>query len=350
MKKKTAKSISSIAGAAAMLAASTPMPAVSAEVTENSTPDLQIGTYNVEVTAKANTAVLKASNISGKFDFNQNTISPKDEIFNIFGTAITGMCAKPWFAFEKGNEALGDYFINVSGSMKHSYSVNMNDLKKENSKTELMKCSCSTGAAIAQTYVTGIPMECILSLAELEQGVNTITLTGSDGYSTALPLSCVLNNHAMLVYQVGDEAFGEGRNQFWMPKSVAKYFTRNVVDIKASKEDEPPVLDAGDLEQRAKVRIMNAGVACKLGETIRFEGYADDCGSPIAAVEYSMDGGETWAAFETPGATAERWVYWSFDYTPELTGSYELLVRARTESGLTSPLESSISFAVEQPA
>lgn len=345
-KKKTVKSLSGVISAAAMLAANGALPAVSAEVSENSLQDIQIGAYNVEISAKDKSEFLKTANISGKFSFDQNTITPKDEIFNIFGTAVTGMCAKPWYAFEKGNEEAGDYFINVSGSMKHSYSVSLKDLKKANSKTELMKCSCSTGVAVAQTYVTGIPMECILSLADLEKGVNTITLTGSDGYSTALPLSCVLNNHAMLVYQVGDEVFGEGKNQFWMPKSVAKYFTRNVVDIKATKEDAPPVLDDADSEQRAKIRVMNTGAGCKLGDTIRFEGYADDCGSPIAAVEYSMDGGETWTSYETPGATVDRWVYWYFDYQPTAIGKYELLVRARTENGVTSPLESSVSFIV----
>lgn len=348
-KNKLAKSVSSVVGAAAILAGGTPTISVVAQADEVGTfQNYQVGSYHVEVSAKEETEFLKVANVSGSFSFDQNTITPKDEIFNLFGTAVTGMCAKPWFAFEEGNEAIGEYFINVSGAMKHAYSVKLDDLKKENSKTEIMKCSCSTGAAVAQTYVTGIPMECILSLADFEKDANTLTLTGSDGYSTALPLSYVLNNNAMLVYQIGDEAFANGQNQFWMPNAVAKYFTRNVVDIKATKEDMAPVLEDALPEQRAKVCILNKGADFVLGETIRFEGYADDCGSPIAAVEYSMDGGKTWTSYETKGAVSERWVYWVFQYKPEKAGDYELLVRARTLNGITSPLESSISFSIKQ--
>ena len=346
-KTRVAKTISGLAGAAALLASGTPVTTVSAESTDKGLlQELQVGAFSVEVNQKAPEDCLKVANISGDFRFNQDMISPKDEIFSIFGTAVTGMCAKPWYAFENGNEAAGKYFVNVSGAMKHEYSISLSDLKKANAKTEIMKCSCSTGSSVVQTYVTGIPIECILSLAELDKDVNTLTLTGSDGYTASLPLSLVLKNNAMLVYQVGDEAFAEGQNQFWMPRSVAKYFTRNVVDIKATREDSVPILDVGDPQQRAKVRVMNTGVDCVLGETICFEGYADDCGSPIAAVEYSMDGGETWTIYETKDARADRWVYWTFSYKPENTGKFELLVRARTESGIASPLESSISFSV----
>lgn len=344
MKKNTMKKVTGgLMSVAALTSGVTPVMADEAALTA----EYHSGAFHVEATVKQTEALVEVSEVKGEFGFSQNTITPSDEIFNVFGTAITGLCAKPWFAFEEGNELVGDYYINVSGDMKRSYSVSLSDLKKTDHRTEMMKCSCATSTAIAQTYVTGIPMESILSLAELDEGVNTVTLTGSDGYSTVLPLSCVLNNNAMLVYQVGDKAFAGGNNQFWMPKAAANYFTRNVVDIKVSREAEAPQLNGVDDDMRAKVCIMNKGGSAALGSTLCFEGYADDCGTPIAAVEFSLDGGKNWTAYETADASADRWVYWNFQYQPEQTGSYELTVRARTADGTVSPLASSVNFVIE---
>ena len=64
------------------------------------------------------------------------------------------------------------------------------------------------------------------------------------------------------------------------------------------------------------------------------------------AIEFSMDGGKTWTSFETPGTNRERWVYWNFEYIPAASGSYELCVRARTETGRTSALTAKLKFRV----
>ena len=69
---------------------------------------------------------------------------------------------------------------------------------------------------------------------------------------------------------------------------------------------------------------------------------------PVQAVEFSLDGGETWTAYETKNATADKWVYWHFGFTPRMEGSYQLSVRARAASGKVSPLAASVTFDVAQ--
>ena len=83
-----------------------------------------------------------------------------------------------------------------------------------------------------------------------------------------------------------------------------------------------------------------------VGDQIEFEGYADDFNKTIAAIEYSMDGGETWSSFATRDTDPNKWVYWHFAYTTEAPGTYKLDVRARTEDGTVSPLASSVIFTV----
>lgn len=280
-------------------------------------------------------------NVRGCFSFNQDTLTPADEVFNLFGTVLTGMCAKP--AFETANAA-PDYYVNIKGTLTKDHSVNLMEHAPER---RILLCACATGSATANAEMTGVKIADLIPLAELDEGVNTVTVRGADGYGLALPLSYVLEKEAMIVYQVNGRDLPSG-TQFFIPETVSKYFTRDVVDIELSSSDEIPNVDGREDAYRAEVAIMNYadGLSFPLGGEISFEGYADDFGDAIAAVEFSLDGGETWTAYETEGAAKDRWVYWSFAFTPETQGRYKLSVRAKTASGNVSPLAANVLFDV----
>ena len=156
----------------------------------------------------------------------------------------------------------------------------------------------------------------------------------------------------MLVYQVNGQELTSATDgssmQLWMPETVARYFTRNITDIELTREDVEPDVQQVDPCYRNKINIMNYAGGCTFvaGDEITFEGVADDCGSPVAAIEFSFDGGRTWTACETDGATADKWVNWRFTTSFDEAGDYEMTVRARTADDVVSPLSASLSFAV----
>ena len=84
----------------------------------------------------------------------------------------------------------------------------------------------------------------------------------------------------------------------------------------------------------------------KIGDMVTFEGYADDCGTQVVAVEFSLDGGATWTRHATEGAVPGKLLTWHFSYTPEQEGLYQLLVRSINEDGDASPLPDSVEFEV----
>lgn len=49
-----------------------------------------------------------------------------------------------------------------------------------------------------------------------------------------------------------------------------------------------------------------------------------------------MDGGATWTRFDTSDSDKKKWVYWTFEYTPEEAGAYVLNVRAVSGDGRVS--------------
>ena len=67
-----------------------------------------------------------------------------------------------------------------------------------------------------------------------------------------------------------------------MPETVARYFTRDIVNIELTQEDAEPDVQQVDPCYRNKINIMNYSDDCvfKAGDEIAFEGVADDLGRP----------------------------------------------------------------------
>ena len=83
-----------------------------------------------------------------------------------------------------------------------------------------------------------------------------------------------------------------------------------------------------------------------IGESITFNGYADDFASGVSAIQFSLDNGLTWTSYETADAVAEKGVNWRFAYTPTQPGRYLLKVRAIDKLGRASALISGYAFEV----
>lgn len=290
----------------------------------------------------------KIANVQGTFTFTQDELTPSDEVFNLFGTAATTLCAKPGYAFDQVTHE--EYYVNVGGNVDQVYSISLEEIESMDAKMKEMRCTCGMSSSIAMASVTGVKVADMIEMAGVGSEVNTITFKDKDGYGLPMPLSYVLDKEAMLVYKIGDQPLSAGeRVQVWIPDTVAKYFTRAVTDIELSVSDEVPEVDGPDADYRAKVNILNTvSKSFKVGDLIAFEGYADDCGTQVVAVEFSLDGGETWTSFDTSASNTEDWVYWHFDYVTENPGIYKLDVRAVTEDGTVSPLASSVVFEVEE--
>lgn len=288
----------------------------------------------------------KVANVQGSFAFTQDELTPADDVFNLFGTATTAMCAKPGYAFDQVTRE--EYFVNVGGKVDQVYSIGLDEIERMDAEMKEMRCTCGMSSNIAMASVTGVKVADMIEMAGVGADVNTITFKDKDGYGLPMPLSYVLDKEAMLVYKIGDQPLsGSERLQVWIPDTVAKYFTRAVTDIELSVSDEVPEVQGPDAEYRAKVNILNTvSKSFKVGDLIAFEGYADDCGTQVTAVEFSLDGGETWTSYDTSSSNTEDWVYWHFDYVPENAGTYKLDVRAVTEDGTVSPLASSVVFEV----
>lgn len=295
---------------------------------------------------------VKVANAQGSFAFNQEGVTPNDELFNIFGATLTSMCSKPTAELAAEQGGVANYYVNVGGNIKKNFTVNIEELSEDVSQEAMMACSCATGSPFGQVAVMGVPLSAVVEMADLEDGVNTITAYGTDGFGQPLPLEYALEKNALLVYQVNGQELattGSGSSlQLYMPETVARYFTRSIVQIELTQEDQVPDVQQVDPMYRNKINIMNNADDClfKAGDEITFEGVADDLGSPITAIEFSFDNGATWTSCEVQDATADKWVNWQFTTSFEEKGDYRMTVRAKTADGIVSPLEATLLFEI----
>ena len=89
---------------------------------------------------------------------------------------------------------------------------------------------------------------------------------------------------------------------------------------------------------------MLAPMFVEVGKPVTFSGYADDYGTQITAVEFSLNDGETWTSYDVSDSSPDLWVRWTFSYTPEIPGRYRLLVRSVNADGKRSPLADVAEF------
>lgn len=82
----------------------------------------------------------------------------------------------------------------------------------------------------------------------------------------------------------------------------------------------------------------------EVGKPVTFSGYAEDYGRQIVSVQFSLDNGEHWTAYDVSSSASELWVHWTFSYTPEEPGFYRLLVRSVNDDGKESPLADVAEF------
>ncbi len=84
----------------------------------------------------------------------------------------------------------------------------------------------------------------------------------------------------------------------------------------------------------------------RVGKPVRVEGTAYDFGHSINAIEFSLDEGAHWSRYATEGTNDFQNLAWSFEFTPERSGMYCMLVRSVNDSGQASPESARIELEI----
>ena len=290
--------------------------------------------------------------------------------------------------FDIPNVDAAGYELRVDGRVHRSLALTLDDLRSRPAVTMpvMMECAGSGRALLAPRPVsapwhdeavgcaewTGTPLRGILEQAGLQDDAVELVFTGYDrgidqgveqDYQRSLPVQEALEGDVLVAYAMNGERL-PGRHGFpvrlivpdWYGMASVKWLRSisafaepfegvqqtALYRYRSSEEDpgtpvtrkKPHALMAppGIPEFLSRTRHVRAGRTPVEGRA--WSGYG-----AVSRIEFSADGGRTWAdaQLQQP-ASKHGWSAWSYEWDASEPGDYELCVRATDAAGNTQPL------------
>lgn len=272
MAEKTLK-IAGAAGSALLLAglgatALAPQTTLATEAGAGSQANAAASVESAEARAVAAAPAVRQTAVEGTFAWTQAEVTPTDLVAARMGSAAQVLCGSSWGAAD-GEASAEEWVLRVSGDVESEVVATLGELAEEGSYHATMGCSCAgngaDGLASVNAEVAGVTVAYLLEAAGASEGANTIVFVSDDGYEVALPLAYVTQRASMVVYALNGAELTDsvgGVNQLWLGSTSARYFVRNVAEVRVETRDEglvPPVpgtAEAGD----AYANVPNIGV------------------------------------------------------------------------------------------
>lgn len=271
----------------------------------------------------------------------------------------------------RGEELDPDVFdnwtISMTGLVDNSFSMTLLELiEQAPSETFVTSSQCVMnapgGEMVSNVEVTGIPVSWLLEKAGVQEGATGLMAVAPDGWKRGETIE--KSDQAYLVYEINGKRldWDDGYPvRIWykgrpVPSSIRWTSELQVVDTPANKIktfegwvlDDTNTLDASEIGMKynvpnAGITYLHEGEIIEAGKQHEFTGWADAFGQHIKAIELSLDNGETWMTYDVSSSDSTKWVYWHFNYTPEV-GSYVLSVRAVLDDGTVSVTPDKVMF------
>lgn len=223
-------------------------------------------------------AYVEEPQVIGEFAFSQDVLTPTDQVFRAMYGVDRTLCSGGEVEALDTSDApdAAVWRITVDGSgVSSAFTATMDDLSRAGVRTLIMGCTClgnpADGRASVNVQVSGVSVASVLEMAGVSPDANVITFVSSDGYEVSLPLTYVLQRSSMLVSMVNGEPIANsmgGVNQLWLGSTAARYFSRDVVEVRVDVADEvdvppaPGTSQAGDAyANRPNVGVLSGASA-----------------------------------------------------------------------------------------
>ena len=305
--------------------------------------------------------ITAVEDVEGDFSWNQTDVILQEDLFNYSWYYRGSDYLRNWREANGGEADTSIYDqwnISLTGLVNNEVNYTLADLINEApsvTKAVTMQCTLNPtgGPYLGNCVVTGIDLNWLIEQAGgFTDDAYAIYSSSADGNANSMLISNLEGKDALLVYEINgvplewDQGFP---CMLWVGGTGAPICCKELSDIIAVDENDPSVWeydgwtteDGTGYYNKPNVGIWGTpeGLCVQAGEPYTFKGYAASWDQPTVALEFSMDGGNTWTHCDTPDATVNNWVSWQFTWTPPegVDSAYVLMVRAVTEDGATTP-------------
>jgi len=232
------------------------------------------------------------------------------------------------------------WHLEVTGLVGNAGSYDYEELQNVPSISRAVTLECIAngvgGRLISTAIWQGITLHSLLALHGGAQSSATyVAFYGVDGYTTSLPLNEVLAADALLVWRMNGEElpvrhgfpvralipgrYGEEQPKWLTRIELTDHFVGGLYSDQGWYN--------GQLHTMNRIDRPHGQLA--LGQPVEVAGFAFAGYRGIEKVEVSVDGGGTWnvATLQQP-LSKDSWVFWSWMWTPTVSGNYTLAARA----------------------
>ncbi|MEU3780200.1 molybdopterin-dependent oxidoreductase [Streptomyces sp900129855] len=290
-------------------------------------------------------------------------LTPEADLFSVWHLGIPDVGDDTWS-------------LTIGGAVTRQVALSLDDLRAlpQTEITSVHECAGSPLApAIPQRRMGnvrwgGVRLSELLDLAGTEEGAAYVISTGLDHgvydstyharYEKDLPLARALDGTTLVALSVNGVALPVRRggpvrlvvpgyygtnSTKWLTslmvsdrRSTGAFTTRYYMDPPADGSSEAtPVWELAP--NSCVVAPLDGEV--HVGTPVEIWGWAW-ASEPVASVDVSIDGGQTWAPAYVTSRTGHAWQKFTLSWTPTSVGEYLLACRATTLSGATQPLTS----------
>ena len=309
------------------------------------------------------------ADVQGEFDFNQDVTQDIDHMFSYNWTHshwdnLRRAMGKYELDLGHPEEVSNEFELEIGGLVNKPYKEKLVNLIAECEAdgkivNKISKIHCAVNhpgaGGISNVEITGIPLTWLIERAGgVKDGVTGFACNrGDDGSFRALPIEKY--DHCYVVYKIGDDYLDGDQGMAtlnWFEGNDAQIFIKQIAGFDAIDDDldypsytkngwfnfnrEMVFQDGTYNKPNVTILEVPDGMIIETGKPFTFEGYADAFDEAVTKIEFSMDMGKTWTAFDLGQTDPFKWVYWHFTWTPESDGSYVLMVRGTTETGMVS--------------
>ncbi|MGH7777545.1 MAG: molybdopterin-dependent oxidoreductase [Candidatus Dormibacterales bacterium] len=222
--------------------------------------------------------------------------------------------------------------------------------------TVTLECISNTvgGPQISTGVFQGVSLRDLVNGAGPAPGARTVAFTAADGYTEGLPLDYVMAHPEVLVaYDLDGSPLPDRHGhpaRIVVPGRYGMKGPKWLTEVDLRTDGAGGYWEDQGWNDRALVRTMSRidtpqdGATAPVG-SIRVAGVAFAGLNGISSVEWSSDGGRTWApATLEPPLSRYSWTLWSAAWRPAREGPYTLVVRARDGSGALQSAAGAPSF------
>lgn len=264
----------------------------------------------------------------------------------------------------------------VSGAVERPRAWTMDDLMKLPAMEEVVTIECAGNlvgwGGVSNARWTGIALSALLKASSVRTDATEVVLAGADGgaereaggiqvdaFARSIPLAKALDSATLIAFKMNGEALPRvhggplravipgwygmdsvkwlnqivvAREPFTGFYQARRYYEARRVGGQVERGPLGAMRLKSQMAQPINKQVLRAGPVKIFG--------AAWCGdAEIAKVELSFDGGRTWKEAKLSYERAPfAWRIWSYDWTADRVGSFEIIARAHDTRGRTQPL------------